>query len=178
MSASAHYDRLPFGLALVIIKKGILDILQSPVLFFASCFTGDSFEATDSFRALFLLPHSFIAHQSRELTENENLFVHILAVFAMTTPSLMIAIFLAWRVTKNAKQSGLPRRARRCWLIATIAFGLPAYITYRLTRSKETMVTCLNCGQLRRPDMGHCHNCNRPWHLPDLTPPAWRVIDG
>jgi uncharacterized paraquat-inducible protein A len=62
-------------------------------------------------------------------------------------------------------------------MIGTIAFGLTAYITYRLTQPKITLVTCTNCGKLRRPDMARCHRCGSKWHIPELTPPAWRVVD-
>jgi hypothetical protein len=26
--------------------------------------------------------------------------------------------------------------------------------------------------------MDKCHRCGSPWHVPELTPPAWRVVDG
>jgi uncharacterized OB-fold protein len=62
-------------------------------------------------------------------------------------------------------------------MIGIIAFGLSGYITYRLTRPRETLVTCANCGKLRRPDMNKCHRCGSKWHVPELTPPTWRVLD-
>ncbi len=60
--------------------------------------------------------------------------------------------------------------------MGTLAFGLVAYITYRLTRPDLSLVTCANCGRLRRVDQGQCHRCNAQWEVPELTAPAWRVV--
>ncbi|MHC4639315.1 MAG: hypothetical protein ACYTBV_17700 [Planctomycetota bacterium] len=82
-----------------------------------------------------------------------------------------------WRVHRNAVLVGLSQRARFWWALARAAFGLSAYITYRLTRPKITLVTCVNCGKLRRPDMETCHRCGAKWLIPELTPPTWRVVN-
>ena len=71
---------------------------------------------------------------------------------------------------------GLSKQERTLWTLGAFALGLPAYITYRLTRPKVTLVTCANCGKSRRPDMDKCHRCGSPWVVPELTPPAWRVL--
>jgi uncharacterized paraquat-inducible protein A len=92
------------------------------------------------------------------------------------SPSIILAIWLAYRVSKNAVVVGLSENARHYWIIGTLAFGLAAYITYRLTRPRITLVTCLNCGKMRRPDMAKCHRCKSDWHVPELAPPAWRVL--
>ena len=62
-------------------------------------------------------------------------------------------------------------------LLGTFALGLPGYLTYRLTRPKITLVTCRNCGLGRRPDREKCHHCGSLWHVPELIPPAWRVVE-
>jgi hypothetical protein len=89
----------------------------------------------------------------------------------------MLGLLLAWAANRNAVLVGLSQRARFWWILATIAFGLSAYITYRLTRPKITLVTCVNCGKLRRPDMENCHRCGARWLVPELAPPLWRVIN-
>lgn len=91
-------------------------------------------------------------------------------------PSIILAIWLSIRVSKNAIAFGFSENTRLCWIIGTLAFGLTAYITYRLTQPKITLVTCPNCGKPRRPDMAKCHRCKSDWHVPELTPPAWRVL--
>jgi hypothetical protein len=93
-------------------------------------------------------------------------------------PSILLAFWLVCQVVKDAAVIGLSRKARRWWILGTIAFGLPAYITYKLTKPKITLVTCPNCGKPRRPDMDTCHRCNSLWHIPELTPPNWRVLNG
>ncbi|MCP4153520.1 MAG: hypothetical protein GY757_37680, partial [bacterium] len=121
-------------------------------------------------------PNSFIAMWGRERTGNfvERFFGAIGWIF----PSIIFSIWLATRVNKNAVVVGLSENARLYWTIGTLAFGLTAYITYRLTRPGITLVTCQNCGKMRRPDMDRCHRCKSEWLVPELTPPAWRVLDG
>ncbi len=157
------------------VAKFLTENLHPPVLSLVSYFTAYSFEAGAGHRALFLLPNSFIAMEGRDTSG----FFGTRFAFAvlLILPSLILSIFLAWRVEKDAILFGLSENARLCWMIGTIAFGLVAYITYRLTRPKETLVTCVNCGRLRRPDMDRCHRCGSKWHVPELTPPAWRVVD-
>jgi len=156
--------------------KYLLENLHPPILSVVSYLTADSFEAASGHRALFLLPNSFIAMEGRDTTGNfAGRFV--IGLF-LILPSIILAILLAWRVSKNAAALGLSENARHCWIIGTLGFGLTAYITYRLTRPKITLVTCQNCGKMRRPDMAKCHRCGSKWHVPELTPPAWRVLDG
>jgi hypothetical protein len=93
-------------------------------------------------------------------------------------PAIGLAIFLAWRVVRDAAAVGLSSNARSLWLLGTLSFGLPAYITYRMTRPTAALVTCATCGRPRRPDMERCHLCNSAWEVPESVPPAWRVLDG
>jgi hypothetical protein len=173
-SSRAVAFHLPGGRALTIAKH-LLENLQPPVLSVLSYFTADSFEAAAGHRALFILPNSFVAMKGRDVSTNavSRLSFAVLLIL----PSIILAILLAWRVSKDDTLIGLSENTRLCWTIGTIAFGLPAYITYRLTRPKETLVTCASCGKLRRPDMDRCHRCGSKWHVPELTPPAWRVVD-
>jgi len=148
--------------------------LHPLLLSLVSYFTADSFEAAAGHRALFILPNSFVAMKGRDVSENTA--ERIITALLLMLPSIILAILLAWRVNIDATTVGLSENARLCWMIGTIAFGLTAYITYRLTRPKITLVTCQNCGNLRRPDMNRCHRCGSKWHIPELTPPAWRVL--
>lgn len=158
------------------ISKYLAENLHPPILSLASYFTASTFEAGSGHRALFLLPNSFVAMIARDSRGHvaEKLFSALWLIF----PSILLAIWLACRVSKDAALVGLSRKARRWWMLGTIAFGLAGYITYRLTRPKVTLVTCANCGHPRRPDMDKCHRCASQWHVPELTPPAWRVLDG
>ena len=157
------------------IGKYLAENLHPPILSLASYFTASAFEAGSGHRALFLLPNSFVAMIGRD--GRGNCAERFTSALWWMTPSIILSIWLARRIGKNAAIEGLSRKTRRRWIIGTVAFGLPAYITYRLTRPKITLVTCANCGKPRRPDMEKCHRCNSPWHVPELTPPAWRVIE-
>ena len=164
----------PWGPAATI-GKYLFESLHPPVLTLASFFTAYSFEARSTHRALFLMPNSFVA-MVRDY--QGNIFYALLIVALLMLPALFLAGLLAWRVERDATRLGLSPSARRLWLLGTLAFGLVGYITYRLSRPKVTLVTCDNCGHPRRPDMDRCHRCGSDWHVPELTPPDWRVLDG
>jgi hypothetical protein len=173
-SSKAALFEAPWAPVLTITKY-LLENLHPPILSLVSYFTAYSFEAGAGHRAPFLLPNSFIAMEGRDTSG----FFGTRFAFAvlLILPSLILAIFLAWRVEKDAILVGLSENAKLFWMIGTIVFGLTAYITYRLTRPKETLVTCVNCGRLRRPDMDRCHRCGSRWQIPELMPPTWRVTD-
>jgi hypothetical protein len=154
----------------------ILENLQPAVLGLISCLAESPFEATAGHRALFILPNSFVALLVRTSGE-QNFGLRLLLALLIISPSIILGLLLAWWVRSNAVLVGLSHWARFWWVLATIAFGLTAYITYRLTRPKITLVTCLNCGKPRRPDMETCHRCGSKWVVPELTPPTWRVVD-
>ena len=136
-------------------------------------YTASSFEAVEGHRGLFLLPQSFAALFARDPGDSVTLKFFVLLF--IISPSIILGLLLAWRVKRDAVLIGLSSDVRKLWFIGTVAFGLPAYITYRLTRPKETLVTCENCGKLRRPDMITCHNCSSKWYVPELIAPTWRV---
>jgi hypothetical protein len=171
-SANAVLFDVPLGPETTITKY-LLECLHPPVLTLASFFTAYSFEANSTHRALFFMPNSFVAllrdHQGSIL------ITFLIALFFMI-PAILFAGFLSWLVVRDALLIGLSRKSRRIWLLGTLVFGLVAYITYRLTRPKITLVTCQNCGRLRRPDMIKCHHCKSDWHIPELIPPSWRIL--
>jgi hypothetical protein len=171
-SKSTFFD-VPGG-PILMITKYIFESLHPPVLTLASFFTAYSFDARSTHQALFLMPNSFVA-MARDY--EGNIFYKFLLVLLLMLPGILFAALLGWRVVRNAEIIGLSRKAMRFWLAGTLVFGLPAYITYRLTRPKVTLVTCANCGNLRRPDTDICHRCGGKWDVPELIPPAWRVLD-
>lgn len=182
----AVYSEVPWAPASTI-GKYLLENLHPPLLSIASFFTADSIEAAAGHRGLFILPNSFAAMKGRKSDsliasikgpdKSENIGTRLYAALLIILPSIILAILLSWRVSKDASTVGLSESAKLYWMLGTIAFGLTAYITYRLTRPKITLVTCANCGKLRRPDMDRCHRCGSTWRVPELIPPAWRVID-
>jgi len=174
-SSSAVFFGTPWSPAITI-GKFLLENLHPPILSMASYFTAGSIEAASGHRAMFLLPNSFIAMKGRDA--RDNIAVRFMYALLLMSPSIVLAILLAICLGKDATIVGIPRKTRRWWLLGTIAFGLAGYITYKLTRPKITLVTCANCGKPRRTDMDKCHRCGSKWDVPELTPPAWRVLNG
>jgi hypothetical protein len=174
-TSQAVFFRPPFASTFTIVKY-LAENLHPPVLSLGSYFTASAYEAAAGHRGLFLLPNSFIAMQGR--SRRGNFVERFFGALGWIFPSIIFSIWLATRVSKNAVVVGLSDNARLYWILGTLGFGLAAYITYRLTRPKITLVTCQNCGKMRRPDMDKCHRCKSDWLVPELTPPAWRVLDG
>ncbi|MFA5864340.1 MAG: hypothetical protein WC975_06600 [Phycisphaerae bacterium] len=166
---------LPWG-STCVIGKYIMENLHPPILNLASYFTAKSFEAVEGHRAIFVLPNSYVAEFNRQDTDMYG-FSKFLVALIIISPSIIFAMILAILVNRNAIALGLSKQSRRYWVYGTIAFGLVAYITWRITRPNIVMVTCQNCGKLRRPDFENCQRCGSGWHVPELIPPAWRVMD-
>jgi len=173
-SAQAIYTQPPGSSLLTAIEYGI-ESLQPPLFELASYLCDDIIKPSAGYRSLFILPNSFMGMLGRAMPQR---FVEkqILALLWMC-PSLILSVWLSNKIRKDAKLTGLSSMAVKAWMAGTIAFGLPAYITYRLTRYKEVMITCRNCGKLRRPDMDTCHHCGSKWDLPELVAPNWRICD-
>jgi hypothetical protein len=173
-SAWEAYFGLP-GAPLLTGLEYITESLHPPVLLFASYLTASSFEATAGYRSLFLLPNSFPAMAGRNMSAGP--LGRFLSALAFMTLAFGLAGVFVGHVVYDCTRIGISRQERLLWIIATLLFGLPAYLTYRLTRPRTTLVTCDNCGRRRRPDMDKCHRCGSPWDVPELTPPVWRVLD-
>lgn len=157
------------------IANYVLETLQPAVFGLISYFTTYSFDGAGGPRSLFILPNSHLARVGGKRASGD---VSKYAVcIGMLLPSLIIGVLLAGRIERDAKVVGISARAKFWWVAVTIVFGLSAYITYRLTRPKDTLVSCVNCGQMRRPDMERCHQCQSLWDIPELVPPMWRVIE-
>jgi len=173
-SSKAFFFEAPWASTLTM-GKYLAENLHPPILSVASYFTASAFEADAGHRALFFLPNSFIAMKAGD--RGENFAERFMSALWLILPSIILAIWLSIRVGKDAAAFGLSENARLYWIIGTLAFGLAAYITYRLTRPRITLVTCPNCGRPRRPDMAKCHRCKSDWHVPELMPPTWRVVE-
>ncbi len=173
-SNQAIHFNIPWGPA-VTITRYLLESLQSPILSFVSYLSANSFDAGSGHMALFILPDSFIAMPGRFIKNAFN--ESFLSFLLLMLPSVILSFILAGKVGKDATISGFSHNERMVWITGTLAFGLAAYITYRLVKPKTTLVTCQNCGKPRRPDMDKCHRCKSSWHVPELTPPSWRVVD-
>ena len=148
----------------VMVIRFLLENLQAPALNLASYFTAESIEASAGKRAFFLLPNSFVAKKAGQGYGNPILV--FFGALLLMSPSIILSTILSCSAAKDASNLGLTKNSRLCWIIGIIAFGLVGYITYRLTRSKITLVTCANCGRGRRPDMLTCHRCGSVWNQP------------
>ncbi len=157
------------------VTKFLAETLSPLAVNMVSCYTAGKFEAISSRRALFFLSDTYTA---QTVLRDDNELTAGLQVIGLSLPAGLLGLFLAWRVSKNARQVGLSRNMQTFWIIMVIFFGIPAYITYRLTRPEMVLVSCRNCGQMRRPDQELCHQCKSPWAIPELVPPAWRVREG
>lgn len=160
------------GAASLFTPKHLIESLHPPILTLASFFMAYSFDAGATHRTLFLMPNSFVALQRDRET---SAFAQLLWALVFLVPALVFSGFLSSRVVRDARGLGLSWRARGFWLVGTLALGLPAYITYRLTRRRVVIAPCRNCGRGRRVDMDLCHHCGKGWDVPELEPPPWRI---
>jgi len=172
-STKAAYSYLP-GAEVLTFAKFTLENLHPPAFLLASYLAGPHLAATAGYRSLFLLPDSFVAMSARDAQAGR--VGRSSRAFFLALPAFLLSLLLGWRVTRDGARLGLSKNARAAWVVGTVLFGLPTYITYRLTRPKVTLVTCANCGAGRRPDREKCQRCGSPWVVPELVPPAWRVL--
>ena len=125
-SSKAFFFGAPWASTLTI-GKFFAENLHPPILSVASYFTASAFEADTGHRALFFLPNSFIAMMGRE--RSENFAERFMSALWFILPSIILVIWLAWRVSKDAVVVGLSENTRLYWIIGTLGFGLAAYIT-------------------------------------------------
>ncbi len=172
-SASAAYVGV-LGAGGLTLLQFALESLQPPVFLAASYLSAPHLDARAGYRSVFLLPDSFVAMMARNA--RAGVIERPFYAFLLACPAVLLVLLLAALVARHGKKIGLPKNARRAWIIGTVLFSLPAYLTYCLTRPKATLVTCANCGVGRRPDLDRCQHCGSLWTVPELTPPAWRVL--
>ena len=92
------------------IVKYLLENLQPPIFSIISYFTASSFEAGSGYRALFILPNSFIGMLGREV--GDNAVARFAVALFMISPSIILGVFIAWRVGKDAAAVGLTENAK------------------------------------------------------------------
>ncbi len=153
--------------------KYITETLHPPVLTVASYFTSETFPVDNGFNTLFLIPNSYAATGLNA----RGILLNFIICLVVMCPAVIVAICLASLIARDANRRGLPKSVIKYWIVAAVAFGFTAYLTYRFTRPTITQVNCANCGRPRRPDQDQCHHCDAPWSLPQLNSPTWRIID-
>jgi len=158
-----------------LIAKYLIENLYPVTVSAASFIFADSCEAIKGYNNLFILPGSYAAMIARE--PEEYFYYNILKGLFLISPSIVFSIVLVLITAKDSRKIGLPAQEKLWWIIGVFLFGLAGYIAYKITRPKETLVTCKNCGMMRRPDMQTCHNCKADWEMPQLVEPQWRVYN-
>jgi len=121
------------------------------------------------------MPYSWAVQQS--LDPSNSPLDREVRFYAGIIPHLILGLLLAWCLQRDGNYRGLSPSARRGWVLAALFIGVPAYITYELTRSRAALITCKNCGQARRSDKEHCHHCQSAWENPATQVPSWRVLE-
>jgi len=161
--------------ALAITARFFADSLQPAVFHGLSFLCAEAIEPRAGMRALFIRPHSFIGilRRCRQMSLPSQLF----STFLMLLPSLFVGLWVGLCLRRKFLSFGGSSRAARGWFAAGILFGIPAWITFNLVRPKEKMVTCLNCGSLRRPDQMSCHVCRTGWDFKGLESPDWCLVE-
>jgi hypothetical protein len=172
-SAKAAYLFLP-GAQVLTLAQFTLENLHPPAFLLASYLAGPHLDATAGYRSLFLLPDSFVAMSARDT--HAGVVRRVSRAFSLASLAFLLSLLLVWRMTCDGARLGMSRNARVAWAAGIVVFGLPAYVAYRLTRPRVTLVTCANCGVGRRPDLEKCQRCGSPWVAPELVPPTWRVL--
>ncbi|MCH8193193.1 MAG: hypothetical protein IIA65_04150 [Planctomycetes bacterium] len=132
-------------------------------------------EALAGYRALFIVPNSG-AIQAYLDPHNDALAKQI-GFFLGVVPQLILGLLIGSWLRRETRNRGLKPSVCKGWLLAGIILGVPAYITYQLTRLRLPLITCNNCGQGRRADQDHCHHCKSSWENTGDQVPAWRVLE-
>jgi hypothetical protein len=169
-----HEEKLPGGFA-SLLGKYIIESLQPAGFNILSYLTAHNYDGSKSQQAMFVRPNSYIAMFAND--NNEPFLIRLLVALLIMGPSLIIGVLLGWRVGKRAKALGMSRRAVRLWTYGTIFTGVAGYLTFRFTKHAEAMVTCKNCGQLRRVEQDNCHNCKTNWQMKHLETASWRILE-
>ena len=159
------------------LSRYIIESLQPVGFNILSYLTAYNYDGVKSQQAIFIRPNSTIASFACPGGRDKILFlISLLEVLMIMGPSLIIGVLLGWRVSKRAKALGLSKLAVRFWTYGVIFTGVAGYLTFRFTKHAEIMVTCKNCGQLRRVEQDNCHNCKADWQMKHLKKADWRII--
>ncbi len=155
--------------------KYLLENLQSPLLRLLDLPAAQLIDPINQYSTLFVRPASFIGLLKIELDRFDFWF----QLLFLMLPSLMLSSWLSIKARRKAALLGYDTTDKDIWFIAILAFGIPAYITFKLMLPKERMVTCANCGNLRRVEFENCQFCKRDWQKTKslTTAPDWSVRD-
>ena len=107
-TASAVYSESPMATTILF----LLENLQPPAFEIASYLCGDSIEASAGHRALFILPNSFVGMLGRY---DGTKFDREVFLPLLMGPSLILSIWLAFCIRKDAKILGLSGTANKWW---------------------------------------------------------------
>jgi hypothetical protein len=167
-------DVIPNG-APCLMFRYLLENLQSPLLRLLDLPAARFIEPANQYSTLFVRPVSFIGLLKIEFDR----FDFWLRLLLLMLPSLVISIWLGVKARRKSALLGFDTLAKDTWFITILAFGIPAYITFKLMLPKERMITCANCGNLRRVEFENCQSCKRDWEKTKslTTAPGWSVRD-
>ncbi len=132
-------------------------------------------EALAGPRALFLLPNRWAVQAY--LDPHYDGLAKQIGFFLGVAPQLILGLLIGSWLRRETRNRGLKPSICDAWCLAGIIIGVPAYITYDLTRSRAALITCKNCGQARRSDEEHCHHCQSSWENSATQVPTWRVLE-
>ena len=163
------------GGAFYLTFRYLMENMQSPLLRLLDLPAASWMEPGNRYSTLFVHPNSFVGLMKIEPDHIE--FWSQLLLLML--PSLMLSSWLGIKARRKAALLGYDTTDKDIWFIAILAFGIPAYITFKLMLPKEKMITCANCGNLRRVEFDVCQSCKRDWQKTKTltTPPNWSVKD-
>ncbi len=156
-----------------LLGNGLIEQLHPWSLSLLSTLLGPRTQAIRGYRSLFIRPNSTVVSLAHDPTPGIELRVFL--AFGWLLPAMLLGVIFGLLMRKDANRVGLSPPYGMIWFWAGILLGPVAYLTYRLTRPKVSLVTCENCGKPRRADFERCHLCNTGWDVPELQVPTWRI---
>jgi hypothetical protein len=174
LSGLSVLTSLPRG-PLLIALHYLWENLQPPVLRLMDLPASRWFSPATGYSHLFVRPNSMIGLLKFDASAAHFWFLWLFLML----PSLVLSVWLGINARKKAGLLGYDQLSRDAWFIAILAFGIPAYITFKLLLPKQRMITCANCGNLRRVEFETCQSCKRDWKKTKslTTAPDWCVRD-
>jgi hypothetical protein len=153
----------------------LLENMQPPLLRLLDMPAAEWLAPDNRYNTIFVHPNSFVGLMKFEYDR----FGFWWQLLLLMLPSLAVGGWLGNKARQTAGVMGYNEFARDGWFVAVLAFGIPAYITFRLMLPKERMVTCANCGNPRRVEFEACQSCKRDWQKTKslTTAPGWVVRD-
>ncbi len=170
-----HIFSTPGG-PLVMTLKYFVENLHPPALHLLNILVSEKIHAGDAVTAIFVWPNSYAGIISRSAEPGFSGKTGQILMFLF--PGLILCFHLSQQVRKDARRRGLNSSQTLLWSTAVFWFGIPGWLAYKFNRPAQTLVTCPDCGELRRPDLRLCHNCEKQWQDSDDSSCRWQVADG